>query len=341
MALQVFTYAKGVWQMKKFFNKTVVSWLVAGGTALIVPTQAVAGNHGGNHGGNHSNSMGSFKSSGGGGSNFKSFSTSPRMSSNASKLSLNHTSIGSSIGGYHVAPRRDTLNFQKIKLNDVVNQPPRIKPHFSTGPLIDPGIGNGHKPKFTVNKIPGLVNTIRVGEPHPDKDSHKKHHGHHHKPWPWYIGYGLPVYYTYPVPIGVPVTVPVQTTSVPRLVHGIDLQLLDVRLLSLGDPSKNLGPLFRVVIGNQGTRPAGAFQVLLVGSKGEQIDPQQPNDLAEVPGVESGKVVTVNIRLPLEAMTMADDQPFRALGVIIDPNQQIVETTKDNNAALIERTKIR
>lgn len=231
-------------------------------------------------------------------------------------------------------------------LTNKIKTKPIIDPGFGNGPVIDPGIGNGKPGK-------GDHDDHDHGDHHHGDHHHGHHHGHHHNqswPWPWVITQPFPYptyrYPSYPVTIPVvverPVIVPVQggIQGGPKLVDGVDLQLVDVRLVDAGDASRNLGPRYRVVIGNRGRRSAGNFQVLAVAGMDQEMSPDSPSMMTEVESVPSGQVTKVDLRLPLTAMTMDGGKPFRMLAVVVDVSKLIDEFSEEDNTGLMEREKI-
>lgn len=201
---------------------------------------------------------------------------------------------------------------------------PTTKPHF---PTIDPGIGNG-----------------KFGSHDSSDHHHGQHHDHHHgnQHWPKYVHYGTPAYYTYRTysyPQRASAIVPIPTPSM-RLVNGIDLKLVDVRLVDIGDATRNLGPRYRVTIANGGNQSADTFQVTAIASKDEKIDADLPNTTVDVAGITAGKRMDIDVRLPIEATTMIDGNPFNVLTIAIDSSEMVDEATEENNAGMLERTKI-
>jgi hypothetical protein len=120
------------------------------------------------------------------------------------------------------------------------------------------------------------------------------------------------------------------------LTPGIDLELLDVRLVDAGDAARNLGPRYRLVIGNRGTLPAGNFQLMLMASVDGTPKAGLPMATSEVAGLASRQVLAVDVRLPL-ATDLATMSKFI---VVVDSAAQIGEPDENNNVAVLEREKI-
>src|SRR6185369_1320417 len=65
----------------------------------------------------------------------------------------------------------------------------------------------------------------------------------------------------------------------------------------------------------------------------------------KVPSMQPGQVLTVDIRLPFEANSLAKDDegnpaPFTSLHVLVDSQRQVAETNETNNGAVIPRGEV-
>jgi CARDB len=120
------------------------------------------------------------------------------------------------------------------------------------------------------------------------------------------------------------------------LVTGIDLELLDVRLVDPGDAAKNLGPRYRLTFGNRGTLPAGNFQVMLMASVDGTPQTGAPSATSEISGLASRQVFAADVRLPLAA-ELATMTKFI---VVVDSAAQIGEPDENNNVAVLDSAKI-
>ena len=120
------------------------------------------------------------------------------------------------------------------------------------------------------------------------------------------------------------------------LTPGIDLELLDVRLVDAGDAARNLGPRYRLMLGNRGTLPAGNFQLMLMASVDGTPKAGLPTATSEVAGLASRQVLAVDVRLPL-ATDLATMSKFI---VVVDSAAQIGEPDENNNVAVLDREKI-
>jgi len=146
-----------------------------------------------------------------------------------------------------------------------------------------------------------------------------------------------PIYYNYPPVTNVTVVNPLPPLPAqPTLVDGIDLELVDLRLVDLGDTAKGLGPRYRITYRNRGTLPAGNFQVMLLASTDGTPQPGLPSGVAEVAGAPSGQLLTVDVRLtPAPELSTMNN-----LIVALDTATQVIETEESNNVAVIDRTKV-
>lgn len=228
---------------------------------------------------------------------------------------------------------------------------------------IDPGIGNGTGGTIPwPGKFTSGDNGIRIGEPNgpgkgngkgpgkgKGKGKHKDCHDDYFPWWPILIGGGYTGghchqhhncydnynggYYSNVTNIVIQEpTAPVE----PALANGVDLELLDVRLVDAGDAARNLGPRYRLTFGNRGTLPAGNFQVMLMASSDGTPQPGLPFATSEIDTLASRQVVTADVRLPLTA----ELSTLTRYIVVIDSAAQIGEPDENNNLAVLDRDKI-
>ena len=194
------------------------------------------------------------------------------------------------------------------------------------------------------------------------------HHHHHHNDWwchkdfwshkdyschslyfdwcfPWYGPDWCWDYYpeviidTYPVYISEPVVI-VETI--------VDLELVRVELLDVGEPARKLGPRFRVTARNVGT--ALVENAIVRIAAGRELDPAafaKPIEAtASFAVVTPGETVAVEVRLPLEAMTMnrtseGTPAPFEALAAAVEPPPTLTDANPKNNFSLTPRKEIK
>jgi hypothetical protein len=173
--------------------------------------------------------------------------------------------------------------------------------------------------------------TVPIGDPH---DPHDDDHDHDHDcPFPWWppviIGGGY-------CPPTAHITVIEQPLVVQTLPASIDLQIVDVRIVDVGDAAHNRGPRYRIVFTNVGTVATGNFQLMAMASRDGAPKPAAPAATAEVVTLAPGEVASVDVRLPLSA----DLSTMGALIVVIDSAVEITETDEQNNVLILDRTKI-
>jgi hypothetical protein len=218
------------------------------------------------------------------------------------------------------------------------------EPNPGDGPGQGNGNGNGNADDGDVN-LPGDLN----GPADNDNDCHDNdfhfpwwpiiigggytggHCHHHHDCYDNYNG-GYYNDYSNVTNIVIQETAPTE----PALAPGIDLELLDVRLVDAGDPARNLGPRYRLTFGNRGTQTAGNFQVMLMASSDGTPKAGLPMAASEVDSLASRQVVTADVRLPLSA----ELPTLTRYIVVIDSAAQIGEPDENNNVAILDRDKI-
>jgi hypothetical protein len=116
-----------------------------------------------------------------------------------------------------------------------------------------------------------------------------------------------------------------------------DLQLVAVRFVDPGHPEEKLGPRYRVWFRNNGSEPvAQPFSVMLFAGNNERLAEGMAQAGVRVTSVEPAAIQSVDVRLPVEVLALGRDAkgnptPFSVLQVLVDANQEITETTRDNN----------
>jgi hypothetical protein len=125
-----------------------------------------------------------------------------------------------------------------------------------------------------------------------------------------------------------------------------DLELLGVSLLDGGSDEELIGPKYRVMIRNNGkVAVSDEFTVTLSAANSDQLAEDLPFNSKVIRGIEAGQTLAVDIRLPFEAMEMNTDKDgdaaaFSHLLVQVDSDNDIEETTKENNDGAVERTQV-
>ena len=127
-------------------------------------------------------------------------------------------------------------------------------------------------------------------------------------------------------------------------VDGIDLQVVDVRLVDNGDASKQIGPRYRVTFRNAGSNPVDhEFNVALVAA--DDTNPTAsnlPTIESRVSSVATGDLAQVDLRLPSTAFEMGSDSQseFAKLFVFVDSRGEVNDANRDNNAAGVDRVAV-
>ena len=156
------------------------------------------------------------------------------------------------------------------------------------------------------------------------------------------------IYYQYPIWQPLPAAtcgtwVDVDPIVVPA---GLDLQLLAVRFVDNGHPEQNLGPRYRIwVRNNSSVQITSPFSVLMMAANDVNPAADLPQAGAVIPVMDVGETKPIDIRLPIQANRMGTTPegyrvPFSYLHVLVDSDQQIAETDKANNGAVVARTDI-
>jgi hypothetical protein len=128
-------------------------------------------------------------------------------------------------------------------------------------------------------------------------------------------------------------------------IGGIDVQFTSIRQLDAGDPSKNLAPAYRVWFTNNTDVDINQpFDVAILAANSTTLSQGLPYAAVRVDGMAAGETMSADIRLPIEAMSMTGNngQPaaFTYLHTIVDSQNELVETNKQNNLAVFARQDI-
>jgi hypothetical protein len=126
---------------------------------------------------------------------------------------------------------------------------------------------------------------------------------------------------------------------------GIDVEYTRIQRLDAGDPAKNLAPAYRVWFhNNSDVDIVQPFDVAILASTDEALSQGLPYASVRVDGMAADETMSVDIRLPIEAMKMAGDDgavaPFAYVHTIIDSQRELVETDKANNLSVDSREDI-
>jgi len=130
--------------------------------------------------------------------------------------------------------------------------------------------------------------------------------------------------------------------TTPTASLAVDLVLEDVQQAS--PATLVAGPAYKVTFRNQGTAPAGSFQVGIFAGLDGKLAKQAPRAAVEVASLAAGEVKTVTLRLPQKALRLndADEKPvaFTHLFVKVDVMNAVPEIDKANNKAIVARADL-
>ncbi len=126
----------------------------------------------------------------------------------------------------------------------------------------------------------------------------------------------------------------------------IDLELVDVRLVDVGNIQANIGPRFRLFCRNNGTLEAPKFQISLMADLGKELTKTARLVTVDCVGIKPGQTQAIDVQLPVEVlkMTTANDQwpkPFDLLVAVADSDNRVPETNEDNNVLTLNRDAIK
>jgi hypothetical protein len=130
--------------------------------------------------------------------------------------------------------------------------------------------------------------------------------------------------------------------TTPTAAFEVDLVLEDIQQAS--PATLVAGPAYKVTFRNQGTEPAGKFQVGIFAGLDSKLAKQAPRAIVEVASLAAGEARTVTLRLPQKAMQMMDagNKPvaFTHLFVVVDVKNAVAETDKTNNVGVVARADL-
>ncbi len=126
----------------------------------------------------------------------------------------------------------------------------------------------------------------------------------------------------------------------------IDLELVDIRLVDVGNIQANVGPRFRLFCRNNGKLEAPKFQINVMADLGKKLTPTAHLVTVECVGIKPGKTQAIDIQLPVGVlkMTTANDKwpkPFELLVAVANSDDSLLESNKDNNALARTRDAIK
>ncbi len=121
---------------------------------------------------------------------------------------------------------------------------------------------------------------------------------------------------------------------------GIDVQFTSIRQFDAGDPAKGLAPSYRVWFTNNSDVDINQpFDVAILASTDGKLAKDLPYAAVRIDGLAAGETSYADIRLPIDAMKMSSGG-YRFVHAIIDSQNELTETNKDNNVAVFNRDDI-
>lgn len=137
---------------------------------------------------------------------------------------------------------------------------------------------------------------------------------------------------------------PAQATPAPTK-DALDVELIAVRLVEEGSLSRKTGPRYRLFYRNAGNVEVPRFHATVAVDIGEKVTEKAEVVTVEAVGLKPGKTQTVDVRLPVEVLTMGIDYEghpaaFNALVALIDSDDDLAETNEENNILVLSRDKI-
>ena len=163
----------------------------------------------------------------------------------------------------------------------------------------------------------------------PNHPLHHHPHFHYHMHYPvgfWFGGH-------------------IEAGGIATVAGGVDVEFTKIRQLDAGDAAKNLAPAYRVWFHNNSDVDINQpFDVALLASADEQLSEGLPYRNIRVDGIAADETMSVDIRLPIEALSMSSDDgqaaPYAYVHTIIDSQRELVETDKLNNLSVDSREEI-
>lgn len=160
-------------------------------------------------------------------------------------------------------------------------------------------------------------------------------------PCPTWVAFDYPTWQPLPVVAsGTWVDLPA-----PVLVDNTDVRLIAARFVDSGHTDQQLGTRYRVWFENQSRdQISSPFNVLLLASNTPEAAADLPQAGVTIASMEPGETQAVDIRLPYSANTMnrVDKSltPFNYLHILVDSHQQLTDSDRTNNGAVLARNDI-
>jgi len=137
---------------------------------------------------------------------------------------------------------------------------------------------------------------------------------------------------------------PAQATQ-PQTKDALDVELINVRLIDAGSLDRKTGPRYRLFYRNAGNVEVPRFHATVAVDIGETLTAKAEIVTVDAVGLKPGKTHTVDVRLPVEVLTMGIDYEghpaaFNVLVALIDSDDDLAETNEENNILVFSRDKI-
>jgi hypothetical protein len=126
----------------------------------------------------------------------------------------------------------------------------------------------------------------------------------------------------------------------------IDLEVIDIRLVDVGNLEQGTGPRLRVFCRNNGKLEAPKFLVSMMANVGKDLTSAAHLVTVESVGIKPGKTQAIDVQLPVGVlkMTSAKDKwpkPFEILAATADSDDSLRESNEDNNVLKLARDAIK
>jgi hypothetical protein len=149
----------------------------------------------------------------------------------------------------------------------------------------------------------------------------------------------------------VPIEVPVVETAEPAAFEAADkknvttdIELVAVRLVEMGNLEQKSGPRLRLFYRNLGTSEVAKFHITVAVDAGNELTDKAEKVTVESVGLRPGQSQTIDVRLPVETLTMRQTKsgpaPFSLLVAWIDSSEEFDEAEEENNLLVLSRDKI-
>jgi len=125
----------------------------------------------------------------------------------------------------------------------------------------------------------------------------------------------------------------------------LDLKLVEVRQVDVGDAAQESGPCYRVTVRNASSAVAAGFEVsLLAGIDFEDLD-ETAEVRARIERLDAGQELTIDLRLPattfrLRTDAQGNETPYQVLLVAVDPQHETDDRAIENNRTALDRHEI-